>query len=138
MLCSVHGIGSQCPHPRVLPNLVAVCLSTIYSYYEDKKRYSTGYIYKYNIYMNYCYSHSLKGSINSLFLALLIVFLFIILLLLFHHHMNHHKVMFPVYFFPSMFLILSIVLIYILIILFALSYYCIVLYLNIFIAPFTT
>lgn len=41
---SVHGIGSQCPHPRVLPNLVAVCLSTIYSYYEDKKSLLTSQV----------------------------------------------------------------------------------------------
>jgi hypothetical protein len=35
---SVHGVGSTCPHPRVLPNLVAVCLAAIYSCYEDKKK----------------------------------------------------------------------------------------------------
>uniref|UniRef100_A0A0B6YSR8 C-Maf-inducing protein PH domain-containing protein n=1 Tax=Arion vulgaris TaxID=1028688 RepID=A0A0B6YSR8_9EUPU len=34
---SMHGPGSSCPHPRVLPNLVAVCLAAIYSCYEDRK-----------------------------------------------------------------------------------------------------
>ncbi|XP_076449363.1 C-Maf-inducing protein-like [Babylonia areolata] len=34
---SMHGPGSQCPHPRVLPNLVAVCLAAIYNLYEEKK-----------------------------------------------------------------------------------------------------
>ncbi|WAR11684.1 CMIP-like protein [Mya arenaria] len=34
---SMHGPASVCPHPRVLPNLVAVCLAAIYSVYEDKK-----------------------------------------------------------------------------------------------------
>ncbi|CAH1779274.1 unnamed protein product [Owenia fusiformis] len=34
---SMHGPGSNCPHPRVLPNLVAVCLASIYNCYEDKK-----------------------------------------------------------------------------------------------------
>ncbi|ELT87321.1 hypothetical protein CAPTEDRAFT_168560 [Capitella teleta] len=34
---SMHGISSTCPHPRVLPNLVAVCLAAIYQCYEDKK-----------------------------------------------------------------------------------------------------
>uniref|UniRef100_A0A673Z5L1 C-Maf-inducing protein n=1 Tax=Salmo trutta TaxID=8032 RepID=A0A673Z5L1_SALTR len=32
---SMHGPTGQCPHPRVLPNLVAVCLAAIYSCYED-------------------------------------------------------------------------------------------------------
>lgn len=34
---SMHGPASVCPHPRVLPNLVAVCLAAVYSLYEDKK-----------------------------------------------------------------------------------------------------
>ena len=32
----MHGVPSTCPHPRVLPNLVAVCLSAVYNIYEDK------------------------------------------------------------------------------------------------------
>lgn len=35
MCCSMHGPTGQCPHPRVLPNLVAVCLAAIYSCYEE-------------------------------------------------------------------------------------------------------
>ncbi|KAJ8281224.1 hypothetical protein GJAV_G00065000 [Gymnothorax javanicus] len=31
----MHGQTGQCPHPRVLPNLVAVCLAAIYSCYEE-------------------------------------------------------------------------------------------------------
>lgn len=31
----MHGLPGQCPHPRVLPNLVAVCLAAIYSCYEE-------------------------------------------------------------------------------------------------------
>lgn len=31
----MHGPTGQCPHPRVLPNLVAVCLAAIYSCYEE-------------------------------------------------------------------------------------------------------
>jgi len=38
-VCSVHGVGSTCPHVRVLTNLVAVCLAAIYTCYEDKKMY---------------------------------------------------------------------------------------------------
>ncbi|XP_060566367.1 C-Maf-inducing protein-like [Ruditapes philippinarum] len=34
---SMHGPASVCPHPRVLPNLVAVCLAAVYSLYEDKR-----------------------------------------------------------------------------------------------------
>lgn len=34
--CSVHGPGSGCPHPRVLPNLVAVCLAAIFSNFEER------------------------------------------------------------------------------------------------------
>ncbi|XP_078739440.1 C-Maf-inducing protein-like [Lampetra fluviatilis] len=32
---SMHGPTGQCPHPRVLPNLVAVCLAAIYTCYDD-------------------------------------------------------------------------------------------------------
>ncbi|XP_074646959.1 C-Maf-inducing protein-like [Tubulanus polymorphus] len=32
-----HGVSSNCPHPRVLPNLVAVCLSAVSNVYDDKK-----------------------------------------------------------------------------------------------------
>ncbi|XP_039619410.1 C-Maf-inducing protein isoform X2 [Polypterus senegalus] len=32
---SMHGQTGHCPHPRVLPNLVAVCLAAIYSCYEE-------------------------------------------------------------------------------------------------------
>lgn len=31
----MHGPTGHCPHPRVLPNLVAVCLAAIYSCYEE-------------------------------------------------------------------------------------------------------
>nr|XP_006817403.1 PREDICTED: c-Maf-inducing protein-like [Saccoglossus kowalevskii] len=34
----MHGPASTCPHPRVLPNLVSVCLASIYSYFEDRDR----------------------------------------------------------------------------------------------------
>lgn len=37
---SMHGPGSTCPHPRVLPNLVAVCLAAIYNCYEERKNSS--------------------------------------------------------------------------------------------------
>ncbi|GFN79289.1 C-maf-inducing protein, partial [Plakobranchus ocellatus] len=37
---SMHGPGSTCPHPRVLPNLVAVCLAAIYNCYEERKHSS--------------------------------------------------------------------------------------------------
>ncbi|XP_014679731.1 PREDICTED: C-Maf-inducing protein-like, partial [Priapulus caudatus] len=35
---SMHGPASTCPHPRVLPNLVSVCLSAIYSCFEERQR----------------------------------------------------------------------------------------------------
>lgn len=38
---SMHGPTSSCPHPRVLPNLVAVCLAAIYNCYEERKNSST-------------------------------------------------------------------------------------------------
>ncbi|XP_076470132.1 C-Maf-inducing protein-like isoform X2 [Babylonia areolata] len=34
---NMHGPASTCPHPRVLSNLVAVCLAAIYNLYEEKK-----------------------------------------------------------------------------------------------------
>ena len=37
LFISMHGVVSTCPHPRVLPNLVAVCLAAIYNCYEDRK-----------------------------------------------------------------------------------------------------
>ncbi|XP_076245591.1 C-Maf-inducing protein isoform X2 [Calliopsis andreniformis] len=33
-IASVHGSGSHCPHPRVLPNLVSVCLAAIFHRFE--------------------------------------------------------------------------------------------------------
>ncbi|XP_071443986.1 C-Maf-inducing protein-like [Hetaerina americana] len=35
---SVHGQTSGCPHPRVLPNLVSVCLGAIFSHFETRCR----------------------------------------------------------------------------------------------------
>ncbi len=35
---SAHGEGSACPHPRVLPNLVAVCLASVFNIYDDRRR----------------------------------------------------------------------------------------------------
>ena len=35
LFSSMHGPTGHCPHPRVLPNLVAVCLAAIYSCYEE-------------------------------------------------------------------------------------------------------
>lgn len=29
-ISSVHGPGSDCPHPRVLPNLVSICVAAIF------------------------------------------------------------------------------------------------------------
>ncbi|XP_013393269.1 C-Maf-inducing protein-like [Lingula anatina] len=36
---TMHGPTSVCPHPRVLPNLVAVCFAAIYGCYEDRKTF---------------------------------------------------------------------------------------------------
>jgi hypothetical protein len=30
-VASVHGPGSDCPHPRIMPNLVSVCVAAIYN-----------------------------------------------------------------------------------------------------------
>jgi len=35
---SGHGLGSACPHPRVLPNLVAVCLAAVFSIYDLRRQ----------------------------------------------------------------------------------------------------
>lgn len=35
-IASVHTAGANCPHPRVLPNIVAVSLAAIYSAFDDK------------------------------------------------------------------------------------------------------
>ncbi|KAG8201592.1 hypothetical protein JTE90_011258 [Oedothorax gibbosus] len=37
---SIHGVSSSCPHPRVLPNLVSVCLAAVYALYEEKRNWS--------------------------------------------------------------------------------------------------
>ncbi|XP_054720950.1 C-Maf-inducing protein-like [Uloborus diversus] len=34
---NIHGVSSTCPHPRVLPNLVSICLAAVYSLYEEKR-----------------------------------------------------------------------------------------------------
>ncbi|KFM61641.1 C-Maf-inducing protein, partial [Stegodyphus mimosarum] len=34
---SIHGVSSTCPHPRVLPNLVSICLAAVYALYEEKR-----------------------------------------------------------------------------------------------------
>ncbi|KAK7789019.1 hypothetical protein R5R35_009972 [Gryllus longicercus] len=36
-VASIHGPGSSCPHPRVLPNLVAVCLAAVFSSFEERR-----------------------------------------------------------------------------------------------------
>lgn len=37
LLRSVHGFGSTCPHPRVVSNIVSVCLATLFSLFEYRK-----------------------------------------------------------------------------------------------------
>ncbi|XP_076665624.1 C-Maf-inducing protein isoform X2 [Andrena cerasifolii] len=37
-IASVHGPGSDCPHPRVLPNLVSVCVAAIFNRFEVTRR----------------------------------------------------------------------------------------------------
>uniref|UniRef100_A0A0C9RW62 Cmip protein n=1 Tax=Fopius arisanus TaxID=64838 RepID=A0A0C9RW62_9HYME len=37
-IASVHGPGSDCPHPRVLPNLVAICVAAIFHRFEVSNR----------------------------------------------------------------------------------------------------
>lgn len=34
-ISSVHGPGSDCPHPRVLPNLVSICVAAIFHRYFE-------------------------------------------------------------------------------------------------------
>ncbi|GIX74859.1 c-Maf-inducing protein [Caerostris darwini] len=35
--CSMHGMGCKCPHPRVLQNIVNICVAAIYSIFESRK-----------------------------------------------------------------------------------------------------
>ncbi|XP_043473276.1 C-Maf-inducing protein-like isoform X2 [Leptopilina heterotoma] len=37
-IASVHGPGSDCPHPRVLPNLVSICVAAIFHRFEVGNR----------------------------------------------------------------------------------------------------
>ncbi|XP_076750099.1 C-Maf-inducing protein [Xylocopa sonorina] len=37
-IASVHGPGSDCPHPRILPNLVSVCVAAIFHRFEVANR----------------------------------------------------------------------------------------------------
>ncbi|XP_063982491.1 C-Maf-inducing protein-like isoform X2 [Diachasmimorpha longicaudata] len=37
-VASVHGPGSDCPHPRVLPNLVSICVAAIFHRFEASNR----------------------------------------------------------------------------------------------------
>ncbi|XP_024889925.1 C-Maf-inducing protein-like [Temnothorax curvispinosus] len=39
-ISSVHGPGSDCPHPRVLPNLVSICVAAIFYRFEVSSRAS--------------------------------------------------------------------------------------------------
>ncbi|XP_049964481.1 C-Maf-inducing protein-like [Schistocerca serialis cubense] len=36
-VASVHGANSGCPHPRVLPNLVSVCLAAVFAHFEARR-----------------------------------------------------------------------------------------------------
>ncbi|XP_037085036.1 C-Maf-inducing protein-like [Pollicipes pollicipes] len=38
LICRMHGPGSTCPHPRVLPNLVAACLGAVFLLQEAWRR----------------------------------------------------------------------------------------------------
>lgn len=40
-ISSVHGPGSDCPHPRVLPNLVSICVAAIFHRFEVSSRVSS-------------------------------------------------------------------------------------------------
>ncbi|XP_012227152.2 C-Maf-inducing protein-like [Linepithema humile] len=40
-ISSVHGPGSDCPHPRVLPNLVSICVAAIFHRFEVSNRASS-------------------------------------------------------------------------------------------------
>ncbi|KAJ8042281.1 C-Maf-inducing protein [Holothuria leucospilota] len=35
----MHGPSSECPHPRVLPNLVAICLASVATYFQDSNSF---------------------------------------------------------------------------------------------------
>ncbi|XP_063221061.1 C-Maf-inducing protein-like isoform X2 [Bacillus rossius redtenbacheri] len=39
-VASAHGPVSGCPHPRVLPNLVSVCLASVFSNFEERRSLS--------------------------------------------------------------------------------------------------
>ncbi|XP_074112487.1 C-Maf-inducing protein isoform X2 [Cotesia typhae] len=36
-ISSIHGPGSDCPHPRILPNLVSICVAAIFHRFETPK-----------------------------------------------------------------------------------------------------
>ncbi|XP_046629601.1 C-Maf-inducing protein-like [Neodiprion virginianus] len=40
-IASVHGPGSDCPHPRVLPNLVSICVAAIFHRFEVARHSSS-------------------------------------------------------------------------------------------------
>lgn len=40
-VASVHGANYGCPHPRVLPNFVAVCLAAVFSHFERRRSLMT-------------------------------------------------------------------------------------------------
>ncbi|KAL6437048.1 hypothetical protein ACFW04_004984 [Cataglyphis niger] len=40
-ISSVHGPGSDCPHPRILPNLVSICVAAIFHRFEVSSRVSS-------------------------------------------------------------------------------------------------
>ncbi|XP_071959253.1 C-Maf-inducing protein-like isoform X2 [Antedon mediterranea] len=42
-VASMHGPASDCPHPRVLPNLVSMCLASIAMYYQETKACTLSY-----------------------------------------------------------------------------------------------
>ena len=65
----MHGPVSQCPFPRMLPNLVAVCLSGVHSCYEMKRQYArcSLHIYRHSItlrsiFVRYIYSYLAASS----------------------------------------------------------------------------
>ncbi|RWS24804.1 C-Maf-inducing protein-like protein [Leptotrombidium deliense] len=36
---TAHGFGITCPHPRILPNLVSICLAAVSTLFEEKRNY---------------------------------------------------------------------------------------------------
>ena len=55
---AAHGEGSACPHPRVLPNLVAVCLAAVFCIYEHRRLRLTRQQQQWiNIQVSFFYSH---------------------------------------------------------------------------------